>query len=158
MLSKMNQTLYRLGFYSVGCAVSPHHIPFILPPPPPPQALHDSDSFYSLISASWRPPGMARQARCPGTEPAGHSPASLMRAPRGTGRSLSWRTGSVRLFRALGGCGGHGHIAKHQRNGLPSASSKVAFCCLKHLPPSPVLPHSFPSTSPLESCHAGWGR
>ena len=35
LLSKMNQTLYKLGFNSVGYAVSPHHIPFILPPPSP---------------------------------------------------------------------------------------------------------------------------
>lgn len=32
LLSKMNQTLQKLGWSSAGCAVSPRHIPFLLPP------------------------------------------------------------------------------------------------------------------------------
>ena len=76
LLSKMNQTLQKLGFSSAGCAAFPHHIPTVLPSPLRPQALHYSDSFDSLISASWRPPGLLRRAGCPGTGPAGHSLAS----------------------------------------------------------------------------------
>lgn len=76
LLSKMNQTLQKLGFSSAGCAAFPHHIPTVLPSPLRPQALHYSDSFDSLISASWRLPGLLRRAGCPGTGPAGHSLAS----------------------------------------------------------------------------------
>lgn len=95
LLSKMNQTLQKLVFNNTGCAVSPYHIPHILPPPTQPQALHYSDSFYSLISTSWRLPGPARQDRCPGTGPAGQLTSLSWGERWGTGGRLPWRTGSA---------------------------------------------------------------
>lgn len=137
-----------MEFYRAGCVVSPYHIPLILTPPPPPptppQALHYSDSFHSLLSASWRLPGLARLATCPGTGPAGQSLASADESSKGQQAGFLEELGQIGLFRAPGGK----IYLQPQRNGLPSASRKVVFWCLKHPPLCyPILSHP---TSTLE--------
>lgn len=101
LLFKMNQTLYELGLNSVGCAVSPQYIPFILPPPTPTPGSALLRFLY-LISASWRPPGLTRQSRCPGTEPAGHSLASADESCEGQEAAFLGELGQLASFRAPG--------------------------------------------------------
>lgn len=131
-----------MEFYRAGCVVSPYHIPLILTPPPPPptppQALHYSDSFYSLLSASWRLPGLARLATCPGTGPAGHSLTSADESSKGQEAGFLGELGQIGLFRAPGGK----IYLQTPKKWFTQCLQESGILVFKTS--TPMLPHSFP--------------
>lgn len=122
-------------------------------PQPPPQALHYSDSFDSLISASWRSPGLARQSRCPGTEPAGHSLASADESCEGQEVAFLGELGQLASFRAPGGI----PSPKKTKKWLTQCLQESGILLSKT--PAPTLPYSFSShLHPRGMPDAGCGR